>query len=342
MQLNEEIMNRRTFIRNATLTTATLGVLPGVSAFGGRAMSLAGKRIGIIGLDTSHSVAFTKALNANVPDSALKGYRVVAAYPYGSKTIESSAKRIPGYIEDVKAFGVEIVDSIATLLDRVDVVMLETNDGRLHLEQAIPVLKSGKRMFIDKPIAASLADTKMIFKASEESGTPVFSSSSLRYIEHIDAVRRGDIGKITGADAFSPATIEPSHPDLFWYGIHGVEILYAILGVGCQQVTRVHYEHTDVVVGLWDDGRVGTFRGTRTGNHGYGGMVYGEKGHLALGKYGGYLPLLYQIVNFFETGIPPIDQKETLELVAFMEAADESKKLDGKPVSVKEILLRVV
>lgn len=298
-----------------------------------------GKRVGIIGLDTSHSLAFTKALNATQPDSKLNGYNVVAAYPYGSKTIESSAKRIPGYIDEVKKFGVKITDSIASLLDQVDVVFLETNDGRLHLEQALAVFKAGKRMFIDKPIAASLADTKAIFAAAREYNVPTFSSSSLRYVENIADLASGKlIGDITGVDAFAPATLEPSHPDLFWYGIHGIEMLYALLGTGCKEVRRVYGEGTDIVVGTWSDGRVGIFRGIRKGKGGFGGVAYGTTGQQAIGEYGGYLPLLYRIVDFFDTGIVPVSEKETTELVAFMEAADESKRRGGVPVNIAELL----
>ncbi|WP_257668309.1 Gfo/Idh/MocA family oxidoreductase [Parapedobacter tibetensis] len=300
-----------------------------------------GKRVGIIGLDTSHSVAFTKALNAAEADPKLKGYKVVAAYPYGSKTIESSAKRIPGYIKEVQEHGVKIVDSISELLEHVDVVLLETNDGRLHLEQALPVFKSGKRLFIDKPIAASFADAAAIFQASAQYKVPVFSSSSLRYVENIPMIRSGNlIGPVTGADTFSPAVLEPSHPDLFWYGVHGVEMLYAIMGMGCERVTRVHHANTDIVVGIWTDGRTGTFRGTRTGKNGYGGTAYGEKGHVAVSEYNGYNPLLYKIVDFFETGEPPVDAAETLELFAFMEAADESKRQGGKAILIRDILGR--
>src|SRR5690606_10175244 len=114
--------------------------------------------IGIIGLDTSHSPAFVRAFNAPEQAEGLRGYRVVAAYPYGSRTIESSYSRIPGYTEEVHKHGVEIVGSIAELLDRVDVVLLNTNDGRLHLEQALEVFRAGKPVFIDKPLAASLED----------------------------------------------------------------------------------------------------------------------------------------------------------------------------------------
>jgi predicted dehydrogenase len=195
-----------------------------------------GKRVGIIGLDTSHSIAFTKGLNAEQPDPIYDGFRVTAAYPYGSKDIESSTKRIPGYIDEVKKLGVEITGSIKELLGKVDFIMLETNDGRLHLEQALEVFKSGKRMFIDKPVAASLSDTLAIYEASKKYKIPIFSASSLRYIKGIEGI---DKKKVLGADTYSPAVLEKTHPDFFWYGIHGVETLYTVMGTGCKSVTRV-------------------------------------------------------------------------------------------------------
>lgn len=330
--------DRREFIKAAAISGVgmTLGSAHVFSR--NERTSDAGKRVGIIGLDTSHSVAFTKALNGDHPDANFKGYNIVAAYPYGSRTIESSAKRIPGYTNDVKRYGVTIVDSIAALLERVDVVLLETNDGRLHLEQALPVIEAGKPLFIDKPIAASLEDAQKIFEVAAKHGVPVFSSSSLRYTDNIASIRSGElIGKVTGADTFSPAVIESTHPDLFWYGIHGVEMLYAIMGTGCVSVSRTHNEGTDIVVGVWNDGRIGTFRGTRTGRSDYGGMAHGENGQVAISKHQGYASLLYKVVEFFETGISPVDAAETLEILAFMTAADESKRRGGKTVKLKQV-----
>ena len=337
----EPIQSRRKFIKKATTAGAVISLVG--SELLASQWTIQGKRIGIIGLDTSHSTAFTKEFNSSTPDEQLKGYKIIAAYPYGSKTIESSASRIPGYTEEMRSLGVEIVNSIEDLLTKVDVVLLETNDGRLHLEQALPVLKAGKRLFIDKPIAASLADAKAIFDASIQYGVPVFSCSSLRYAENIAAIRSGElVGKVTGADTFSPAIIEPTHPDLFWYGIHGVEMLYAIMGTGCVSVSRIHSESTDIVVGTWADGRIGTFRGTRTGRHSYGGTAYGEKGQVAVAGYSGYTALLYEIVNFFESGMAPVAPEETLELFAFMEAADESKRQGGRSVQISDVLDKIV
>ncbi|KAB7733146.1 gfo/Idh/MocA family oxidoreductase [Rudanella paleaurantiibacter] len=327
--------NRRQFMQRAALGSVVLSLSEPTSLF--TASVAPGKRVGIIGLDTSHSTAFVKVLNAPTPDPAFLGYQVVAAYPYGSRDIESSTKRIPGYTEEVKKAGVEIVDSIDALLKKVDVVMLETNDGRLHREQALQVLKAGKRLFIDKPIAASLTDVLAIFGAARQYKIPIFSASSLRHIKGIEAV---DKSKVVGADTFSPAVLEKTHPDLFWYGIHGVETLYTVMGTGCRQVIRIHNEGTDIVVGTWADGRVGTFRGTRTGKHDYGGTVFTQTGNLTLGPYGGYDPLLKDIVRYFDTGEVPVTPEETIEIFAFMEAADESKRRGGVPVTLESVLAK--
>ena len=333
----KENYDRRRFIITAS-TAAGLGFLYSFSKTALATNTLAGNRIGIIGLDTSHSIAFTKALNTAESAPEFNGFKVVAAYPKGSNDIESSVKRIPGYTEEVKKLGVEIAGSIQELLTKVDFVLLETNDGRPHLEQALLVLKAGKPMFIDKPVAASLSDTIAIYDAAKKFNVPIFSSSSLRYMETVQEVVNGKIGKVLGADTFSPATIEKTHPDLFWYGIHGVEILFAVMGTGCKQVTRTNNKDTDIVVGEWNDGRIGTFRGTRTGKHDYGGTAYGEKGNLVLGPFKGYDNLLIQITNFFKSGKTPVTPEETLEIYAFMEAADESKRNNGKPISLSAVM----
>jgi Oxidoreductase family, NAD-binding Rossmann fold len=299
-------------------------------------------RVGIIGLDTSHAPAFTKDLNDPNAKPDLAGVRVVAAYPRGSADIQSSVSRVPGFTEAVKKLGVEIVDSIDELLKRVDCVLLESNDGRPHAEQVLPVLKAGKPVFIDKPVAGSLVDAVRIYDASAYFEVPVFSSSSLRYGAGAQALRAGKAGRILGADTYGPCALEPTHPDLFWYGIHGVETLYTVMGTGCKTVVRVSTKDQDVVVGTWSDGRVGTFRGMRTKGVGYGGTAFAENGTEPIGGSGGYRPLVVHIVTFFRSRTPPVDAKETLELYAFMEAADESKRRGGRPVEIGEVMDKAV
>lgn len=291
-------------------------------------------RAGIIGLDTSHATAFAQMLNAKDPKPEFAGVRIVAAYPKGSADIVSSTKRVPEYTEKVRSNGVEIVDSIEALVGKVDVVLLESNDGRPHLEQLRPCLKAKLPTFIDKPIAGSLADAIRIFDEAKAAGVPVFSSSSLRFGKNTQAVRNGSIGAVQSAETFSPAHLEPTHPELFWYGIHGVESLFTVMGTGCESVTRGTTSNGLIrVVGKWSGGRTGIFREDK----GYGGNVVCEKGEAPAGQFDGYEPLLVEIVKFFRTGIAPVSPEETLEIYAFMAAADESKRLNGAEVSVKQV-----
>ena len=175
----------------------------------------------------------------------------------------------------------------------------------------------------------------------EQTKTPWFSSSALRFARDTQAARTDSkIGAITGCDAWSPCHLEPTHPDLYWYGIHGVETLYTIMGTGCESVSRSHSDGTDFVVGVWKDGRIGTFRGLRDGKHDFGATAFGTKGIAASGAFTGYEPLVVQIGKFFRSGQPPVSAAETLEVLAFMEAADESKRQGGAPVSLESVMSR--
>ena len=309
--------------------------------FGGFSLVVSTKadeiKVGIIGLDTGHTIAFTKTMNDPAAEGALAMCKVVAASPKGSPDIESSISRVPQYTEEIQTYGVEIVDSIPALLEKVDAVLLETNDGRPHLEQVIPVLKAGKRVFIDKPIAASLADAILIFKASEKYKVPLFSSSSLRYGPNSQLVRAGSIGTVTDAKTGSPASIEKTHPDLFWYGIHGVESLFTVMGTGCQSVVRTKSDDGMIrVTGTWEGNRTGTFEERK----GYGGTATGSKGESEVGAYPGYAPLVVEIAKYFQTGAIPVDPAETLEIYAFMEAADESKRQSGASVTLESVMAK--
>ena len=301
-------------------------------------------RAGIIGLDTSHVLAFTQSLNKGPKNPAdadkIAGVKVVAAYPQGSKDIEGSTKRVPEYTEKVKALGVEIADSVEDLVRRVDVIFLESNDGRVHLEQLRPVLAAGKPVFIDKPIAGSLADAIRILEAAKQAKVPLFCSSSLRFGKATQAVRHGSIGKVKSAETFSPASLEPTHVDLYWYGVHGCEALFTVMGTGCQSVKRGTTADGKIeVTGQWAGGRTGIFREENGKDRkGYGGKAIGERGEAPVGAYDGYDVLLFEIIKMFRTGVVPVSAEETLELYAFMEAADESKRRGGAEVTLQEVL----
>ncbi|HEV8378663.1 MAG TPA: Gfo/Idh/MocA family oxidoreductase [Tepidisphaeraceae bacterium] len=320
-------------------TILVLVVAMGLSAAAVRAEDKRPLRAGIIGLDTSHATAFTKLFNDPKATGDIADVKVVAAFPGGSPDIPSSRDRIADFTKQFREMGVMIVDSIPQLLQQVDVVLLESVDGRPHLEQARPVFQAGKPMFIDKPLAGSLADAIAIDELGRKYKVPWFSSSSLRYSPGtVAAINDPKVGQIIGCDAWSPCPLEEHHPDLFWYGVHGVETLYTVMGPGCVSVVRVHTDGADVVVGTWSDGRIGTFRGIRAGKSDYGASIFGKNGISQTGKYEGYKPLVEQIATFFKTRKPPVKNEVTLELFAFMEAADQSKRQGGTTVKLADIM----
>ena len=132
---------------------------------------------------------------------------------------------------------------------------------------------------------------------------------------------------------------EHHHLDLSWYAIHPIEMLYTLMGQGCEEVTRISTADADVIVGRWKGGRIGTVRALRPYGD-YGAVAYrkkakGQTSEISGKVDGGYAPLVHEIVQFFETGKPPVSNEETLEIFAFMDAAQRSKEAGGKPVTLR-------
>jgi hypothetical protein len=295
-------------------------------------------RLGIVGLDTSHVPAFTKLFNNPNADGDLAGFKVVAGYP-GGTNMPASRDRVAKFTETIKEMGVEIVNTIPELLDRVDMVLLESVDGRIHLQEAREIFKSGKPVFIDKPVAGNLAEAIAIYELAKQHDVHCFSSSSLRFGDDIrELVGNPSAGETLGAATWGPCSYQSGTPDFFFYGIHGIEALYTLLGTGCETVTRTKGSQNDQVTGLWKDGRIGTYRGIVHGKAESGAVVFGSKSVLQSDKKSGYEPLCREIGKFFRTGVPPVSAEETIEIFTFMEAADESNRQGGKPVALSEVL----
>ena len=296
-------------------------------------------RIGMIGLDTSHVIAFTKLLNDTKQRNHVEGGKVVAAFKGGSDDVESSYTRVDKYTEQLnKEYGVEIVDSIELLCTKVDAIMLESVDGRPHLEQVKPVFEAGLPVFIDKPLSGSLRDALEIARLGKEHGVPWFSASSYRYYESLTNLMAKDMGDVLGAISYGPCHLEAHHPDLYWYGVHPTEALFTVMGVGCESVVRTSTPQFDVVTGTWAGGRIGTLYGLRTPKTPHKVTVFGSKGVFDQEGGGDYAALVVEVMKFFKTGVVPIAPEETVEILAFMEAADESKRQGGRPVTISEVI----
>ena len=290
-------------------------------------------RLGIIGTDTSHATEFTKILNDSSAAEHVPGARVVAAFKGGSKDLPDSYKRVDKFAEELRSkWNVDFVPDIPSLCAKVDGVMLESVDGRQHLEQVKQAVACGKPIWIDKPLASSLEDARGIERAAK-GRVPWFSASALRYGKDIDAVKFADT---TGVLAWGAGPLGGDQLDLTYYAIHVVELLYAILGIGCEEVTRTHTDTADVIVGKWRGGKTGEVRAIRP-DIDYGVLVFRSGGKIATSPAvdDSYRPLVAEIVKFFQTKQPPVPNEETLEVMEFMDAAQRSLSLSGAPVKLR-------
>jgi len=293
-------------------------------------------RAGIIGTDTSHVPSFTRAFRDH-PEWRIK---VVAAFKGGSPDFPISANRVEGFAKTIHDdYGVELVDSIEALVAKVDVVLLESVDGRPHLAQVTPVLKGGKPVFVDKPLAASVEDARRIAALAKETGTPLFSSSSVRFHSDIPAMKTvKSIGKVERVQANYALNIVPFHPDLYYYGIHGVEALYAVMGRGCTTLSRKVTPDSDVTACTWKDGRVGVYNALLKRDPNQPVLVLtGSSGTAKTGGPDDYDGLVAVIAEFFHSGRSPVPIEETLEILEFMSAAQISKDKGGAEVRLADL-----
>lgn len=290
-------------------------------------------RLGIVDFDTSHAVEFTKRINhiGISEDQWVQGAKIVAGVPGRSQI---APEVIPKAAELMKSFGVPLLDEPSDLFGKIDAVLIESVDGSVHLDRALPFLKRGIPTYVDKPFACSSRDARAMIDLAMASHIPLMSSSSLRYAPEIVAERAK--GKPLGVATYGPAPTHPRNPGLYHYGIHPVEMLYALMGSGCKRLTCLSRPEGEVVTGVWDDGRIATIRGIRKGQAAYGFTTFGDKAVSTQGVSTQFIyrELLKKMIAMFETRVIPIDPRETLEIITFIEAAKTSADGEGRPVDL--------
>jgi hypothetical protein len=294
-------------------------------------------KLGMLDFDTSHVVEFARRLHhKGVPkEQWVNGAEIVIACPGESRIMP---ERIPGYKKEIEKLGIPLVDKPTDMIGKVDGMLIESQQGGVHWQRARPFLEAGLPCYIDKPFTCSVADAKKLVSLAEDKKVPIFSSSSLRYApELVQFVAEPNHGKILGAIAYGPAPLHDLNPGLYHYGIHAVEVLYTLMGPGCQRVTCTHERDVDVVTGQWKDGRLATVRGIRSGKSSYGCLAFTEQGvqPVPIGTAFIYRELLKKIVEMFQTKRAPLDIAITVEIVAFIEAALRSGHNHGAGESLR-------
>jgi len=288
-------------------------------------------KLGIIGLDCSHPVAFSKALNNKEYEYHIPDHTVTVAYPGEiSYDFDMSYQRMDMFTQEVREkYGVKIEDSIEKVMDRVDAVFLEQVDARKRLTQFEIIASYGKPVFIDKPIALSSREAYEIINLAKKNNLPLLSTSSLRYVDGLTAALKDHTnGEIDGADFQSPMPIKESQPGFFWYGNHATDMLFETMGSECRSVCVTSTENADIIVGEWKDDRIGTVRGSRYCTNVYTGVIHRRQHPVLIDpsfdKRFMYDCLLEQIIKMFDTKIMPVSFEEMYQVIRFIEAANQS------------------
>jgi predicted dehydrogenase len=295
-------------------------------------------RLGIVDFDSSHCIEYTRRVNhvGLSADQYVDGARVVAGWP---GTSDMSPERIDGFRVQMADVGVEIVDSAEALVGRIDAVLILSLCGSAHLSRVRPFLEAGIPAYVDKPFACTVADAVEMVELARRTGTLLLHASALRFADEVHEFRRlsSRLGAVHGLLAYGPAKRAPGNPGLLHYGIHAIEVLYALMGPGCERVTAAHTDGADVVTGQWHDGRLATFRGARRGSTAYGLLGFCDqavfRNHVS--TQNAYRNLLRAVIESFTSGRPLVPHAETLEVTRFALAALESENRGGRPVDLE-------
>lgn len=296
-------------------------------------------RLGIIGLDTSHVTAFTNLLHTATDPNHVAGGKVVAAFPGGSPDFPISIDRVPVLQKDMEEkFGVPIVNAIADMRGKVDAILLESVDGRVHLEQFSQIADWGVPVFIDKPLAVCSKEARAIAELAEKHGTRVMTSSALRFATPLrEALADTESGAVVGGDFYGPMAFQEKAPGFYWYGIHSVEMLFAVMGADWKTVEVIRNGDYDLIIGVRSDGAIGTVRGNRTGNNSFGGTIHREKRSqvfdVSTASKPFYASLLEQVIPFLKGEQAPVSLCESVKVIRFLEAANEAVET-GKKVTL--------
>ncbi|MDA0831663.1 MAG: Gfo/Idh/MocA family oxidoreductase [Planctomycetota bacterium] len=296
-------------------------------------------RLGLVDFDTSHSIEFTRRFNhvGIDRDQWVEGARVVVGCP---GTSIMSPERIAGHAEQIAACGVKLVDDPADMIGEIDAVLIESICGAAHRERMETFLHAGIPVFIDKPFASSAEDAKAIVDLARINSISLMSSSALRFSDDILTFQSKNHGRIHGVISYGPAHRAEGNPGLLHYGIHAIEVVYALIGPGCEIVSALHQPEADVVTARWNDGRFAHIRGLRSGAKSYGLLIHSEAGMIPLpiSARFAYRNLCREIVTFFETKRPAVPIDETLELITFCLSALNSEQQAGKWIDVRDAM----
>lgn len=297
-------------------------------------------RLGIVDFDSSHCIEFTRRFNhvGLTSDQYVDGARVVAGWP---GTSVMAPERIPGFRNEMVAAGVPLVDAPDQLVGQIDAVLILSLCGTAHFERVRPFLAAGIPAYVDKPFACTLSDALQILNLARTTGVTVAYASALRYAEELPELRTiiHRSGGLVGLLSSGPAKRADMNPGLFHYGIHAIEVLYALMGPGCVDIANTFVDGAEFITGRWADGRLASVRGARHGATAYSVTAFCGNAviHQPISTRYAYRNLCREIVRSLSVPAPLVPYEEIEEVTRFVLAARQSEHSHGIPITLSSL-----
>lgn len=290
-------------------------------------------KVALIGLDTSHSIEFTRRMQApDCPeDQRVQGMEAITCLRF--ETPFQDKDGLDKRQAQLEEWGVKVTEDFDEAIDGCDAIMLEINDPAYHLEYFKKVADLKRPIFLDKPLADTIENGREIARIAREKNLRVFSSSSLRYIPNLDQAL-AEVPEPMYAAMYGPVGVAPSGSSIVWYGVHAFEMLERVMGIGAKSVFARTDEAGVVAVVDYPEARRGMVELT-TGVYAYGGLVRDKKKAFPFvaDTKRLYTVELEHVVEFFRGAPASASMEDALEVMAMLDAAEESSQT-GKTVKL--------
>ncbi len=283
-------------------------------------------KLGIIGSDNSHAIAFSRLANIEEGHNGLRVEDARVTHIYGTDPERTAEVAEKGQIP-------HIVDAPEAMLGQVDGVACVWRHGSKHLEYALPFIEAGVPTFVDKPLAGNIADATRLVDAAESAGIGFTSFSTLRVSQatlELIAELKKSAGPLACGVVSSPADPESQYDGIFFYGIHAADMMNAVWDCGCRSVCATSHEQKVVAICKFDGGAVVTLN-----------LPHHDKAKcpfhiLAIGKDGwsqreidsatAYYHGMQIFIEAMKTGKWPLSREQILEPIKVLTALDLSLK----------------
>ena len=234
-------------------------------------------KIGLIGTQSMHAWSFAK--ECNIPDEnenyLIPDCRVAAACGLDDTPEHVMETAEKGKIEC-------IVNRPEELFDICDAVMVTTRRGDEHVKLAVPFLKRGIPVFIDKPVCTSEEDIQILKKY--EGKCVIAGGSGMKHNKSLlrlcDMIKNGEVGEVKGISLNHNADIDSPYNGIFFYACHGVEIMLKLLGGDIKSIEATALGHDNFSVYVKYDNRFANLIFT-LGYNDYFVNVYGDKKNIS-------------------------------------------------------------